>query len=119
RSDRQRLRAELRDLRWNPQRHLEGALREDIAEALEQRRALLAWQPPDRQGRWQRFRALRANLKVLRSAVKGREEELRRGREKLDLLLVGDAVLRRRDYSFCLFPEELLRPFCSQFSQAN
>ena len=29
--------------------------------------------------------------------------------------LEANAVLRRHDTSFCLYPEETLRPFCTQF----
>jgi len=34
---------------------------------------------------------------------------------ELDGRLAADAVLRRRDYSFCLYPEGVLRPFCERF----
>jgi hypothetical protein len=30
-----------------------------------------------------------------------------------------NAVLQRRDYSFCLYPESVLRPFCTQFLHDN
>ena len=34
-------------------------------------------------------------------------------------LLQTNAVLRRRDYSFVLYPEEMLREFCTQFLQSR
>jgi hypothetical protein len=29
--------------------------------------------------------------------------------------LVANGALARRDYAFCLYPEEKLRPFCQRF----
>jgi hypothetical protein len=31
----------------------------------------------------------------------------------------ANAILQRRDYAFCLFPENVLRPFCVQFLSAD
>jgi hypothetical protein len=68
--------------------------------------------------RRQRDRTLRELTERLRPYVaraeREVEEELTRRREQLQ----ANAVLRRRDYAFCLYPEGLLRPFCTQFLSA-
>ena len=113
--DRRRLARELRDVHWNPQRHLPneyaGALRKTVA----RKKMLIAQEPIDAAGRRERFQALRAATAELRAPLSGREKELHQELERTDLALQTNAVLRRRDYAFCLFPEEALRPFCTQF----
>ena len=113
-ADRRRLARELRDLHWNPQRHLppgDGRLRE----AANRKRELIAQEPADAVGRRERFRALHAATEELRPPLSAREEQLHKELERTDLALEANAVLRRRDYAFCLYPEEALRPFCTQF----
>ena len=112
--DRRRLAHELRDLHWNPQRHLpqgDGEIRE-----LEKRkRDLIAAAPADAAGRRERFLALRAVTAELRDRLAGVERRWQIDLARTDRQLAAQAVMRRRDYAFCLYPEESLRPFCTQF----
>ena len=113
--DRRRVARELRDVYWNPQRYLPadptGARREAIAH----KKALILQEPTDAAARRARFEALRAVTAALRAPLAGREVELHAERDRTDRALEANAVLHRRDYAFCLYPEDLLRPFCTQF----
>jgi hypothetical protein len=110
-----RLAHELRDVHYNPQRHLgieaDGRLRELARE----KEALARQQPTDRRARRERFAALRALTARLREPLRGREQRLRAELDECRRRLEAGAVLRRRDYAFPLYPEAALRPFCTQF----
>ena len=110
--DRRRVARELRDVYWNPQRHLPAGAR---SEAIAHKQALILQEPTDRAARRARFESLRAATTALRAPLAGREAELHAVRDRTDRALEANAVLRRRDYAFCLYPENLLRPFCTQF----
>jgi hypothetical protein len=112
--DRRRLAHKLRDLHWNPQRHLpqdDG----EISDLAGRKNALIAETPTDSAGRRNRFQALRAMTEELRAPLVSEEQQLRGKLIETDRRLAADAVLHRRDYAFCLYPEEMLRPFCRQF----
>jgi hypothetical protein len=115
--DCRRLGRELRDLAWNPQRHLDRADLEDggVRELAEQKRRWLAVAPSSREQRRERFRALRAVTEPLRSRMAERMRELREELERCERQLRGNAILQRRDYAFCLYPEARLKPFCVRF----
>ncbi len=109
----------VRDLHWNPQRHLtaENARRGEVAALVREREALLAAEPPHgahaRRRGW--FRALQAVTEQLRPFV---GEKVLRAEAELERMRAGaaaNAVLRRRDYSWVLYPEETLRPFVQRF----
>ena len=51
----------------------------------------------------------------LRAPLEGEEGHLRDELAVCEKQLEANAVLGRRDYAFCLYPESLLRPFCEQF----
>jgi hypothetical protein len=108
---------ELRDLRYNPQRHLpEVTLASpSVHELVEQKEAWIARQPSDAPQRRQRFEALRALTEQLRAYVNVREKSAERELVDCNRRLAVKAVLQRRDYAFCLYPETVLRPFCSRF----
>ena len=111
--DQRRLARELRDLHWNPQRHLERD--GGMAELKARKEALIADNRQDAVGRRERFAALRKVTEQLRAAFAGEEENVRQRLAEYARRLAANAVLRRRDYSFCLYPEAILRPFCTQF----
>jgi hypothetical protein len=90
--DHRRLQRALRDVHWNPQRHL-----------------------ADKVGRRERFRALRDLSARLRTPLAGAEQRLRDEMAESLRQVEANAVLNRRDYSFVLYPEKTLRPFCEQF----
>jgi hypothetical protein len=112
-ADRRQLARNLRDLRYNPQRYLGPEA--GLVELQRAKQALIDSAPADAAGRRERFRALRALNERLREPLAPREEEARRALEEIERQLAGNAVLRRRDYAFCLYPEEALRPFCARF----
>ncbi|HEX4588549.1 MAG TPA: hypothetical protein VH120_01390 [Gemmataceae bacterium] len=106
----------VRDIHWNPQRHL-PADAEDWQEMAEAREELTrdggtAW-------RKQRFRELRRLTDRLRTPVRQMEAAARQRAERVSLEVAANAVLQRRDYAFCLFPESKLRPFVAQFQASR
>jgi hypothetical protein len=111
-----RLAHELRDLHWNPQRHLNGADGDaTAAELARQKAAWIARQPADRHERHQRFRALRELTARLEPFVADREEQVGQALGECSRELAANEVLQRRDYPFCLYPEAELRAFCTRF----
>ncbi len=112
--DRRRLVRHVRDLRYNPQRHLSPEQAQRLADVLAQRQEWLARQPDSAAGRRQRFHELRALNDVLHAPLVGEQKRLEEDLARLDRELAGNAVLLRRDYSFCLYPEATLRPFLAQ-----
>jgi hypothetical protein len=115
------LRRQVRDLFYNPQRHLDGAALSDPAAAALVRRkdALITQRPTDARGRRERFQRLRAVTEALRDRVADRIRGRRDEWADCDRQVRANEVLRRRDYAFCLYPEEALRPFCAQFLAAG
>jgi hypothetical protein len=117
--DRRRLLRELRDVHYNPQRHLDAIPTGDrLAELVGRKHDWIARQPATSAERRQRFRTLRTLTEELRRPLQPREEQLRRQLHLCEQALRTSAVLTRRDYSFCLYPESVLRPFCTQFLDA-
>jgi hypothetical protein len=116
-ADRERLVHQLRDLECNPQRHLNDNHPEEPAaqELATAKRAWIARRPQDRHQRRQRFYELRTLTQRLRPYVADCQGRLRRELERCAEQLESNAVLRRRDYAFCLYPEAALRAFCTRF----
>jgi hypothetical protein len=115
--DRRRLARELRDLHYNPQRHLADGQAADPAlrRLLDEKRAWVRQDPAEHGGRRERFRQLRELNELLRPWVAGQAEAAERALARADLESRANAVLRRRDYAFVLYPEAELRAFCTQF----
>jgi hypothetical protein len=111
--DRRQLARALRDLHYNPQRHLPPD--PALSGLAREKQAWIERQPADAAGRRERFRALRDLTERLRGPLLHREGQLRERLGVLDRQLAAGAVLRRRDFSFCLHPESSLRPLCTQF----
>jgi hypothetical protein len=105
----------LRDFHWNPQRHLPADTAEGLRELVRDREAQVQLRPTDKTGRRERFRVLRVLAELLRAPLADTESRLHEAAEKCSRQLEANAVLTRRDYSFVLYPEETLRPFCEQF----
>jgi hypothetical protein len=51
----------------------------------------------------------------LREHLTAYENRLRRQWHQCRKQVQANAILQRRDYAFCLYPEETLRPFVTQF----
>ena len=116
-----RLGREARDLYYNPQRHVghDALSRPEVAALVRRKEALLGEEPPDRRGRRERFRQLREVTELLRAAVGGRLAEVRQRLANCEAEVHANAILRRRDYPFVLYPERVLRPLCERFLAAD
>jgi hypothetical protein len=107
----------LRDLHCNPQRHLDDGVAADphAAALAEQKQAWIARAPCTGPERRERYRALQHLTADLRPYLAQRERQVRQELVRCDFQRQVNAVLKRRDYAFCLFPESVLRPFCTRF----
>lgn len=108
--DEHALARQLRDLRWNPQRHVPPPV---AAVALaEQKRKLiasLAEGGPIGRGRDQELRRLTLELQPMVGEPRRQlDERLKQARAEL----AANAILRKRDYAFVLHPEQELRTAC-------
>ena len=110
--DVRRLAREVRDLEYNPQRHVNG---EEVRDLIAAKAAWIALAPVGAEERRRRFTTLRDLNRQMRPRAEERIRTARRALEERRHWLTANAVLNRRDYSFCLFPEETLRPFVTQF----
>jgi hypothetical protein len=107
---------ELRSVRYNPQRHLRPEdLFPAVHDLIEQKQSWIHRVPSEPNGRRERFQVLRALNDRLRPYVQGEAERLAQELARSQQELRTRAVLQRRDYHFCLYPESALRPFCTQF----
>jgi len=107
-----RLGRRVRDLEYNPQRFVQG---NDVRALVAAKEAWIARQPGEARARRERFEALRALTLNLRPHVQGQLVAAKRELAERKQQLQANAVLSRRDYAFCLFPEAILRPFVTQF----
>ena len=112
-ADRRRLGHRLRELRYNPQRCLPPQEAAGLSTLLHDKQEWIARQPTDSVGRRERFARLRAINEELHWPLAQEDERIRLDMARVDRELSANAVLRRRDYAFCLYPEETLRPFCA------
>jgi len=99
-----------RDLYWNPHRHLP-----DPGPPGREHAALAAAEPPAGPARKARYRAFRRIGDQLRPRVTGRLADVRRQLTRARQEAHANAILRRRDYSWVLFPGDVLRPFLQRF----
>jgi hypothetical protein len=114
-----RLARELRDLHYNPQRHVSSDVggRAPLADLIARKRNWIERQPQNSLERRERFRVLRELTAQLEPAVVETTATVREELRRCELELQANAVLQRRDYPFCLYPDSALRPFCTQFLQ--
>jgi hypothetical protein len=112
--DRRRLARRLRDLRYNPQRHLPAEPGAEVAKLVLAKNELIAWSPTTPGERRERFRRLRAVNEAMAPAVSDKEEAISRQLAEVDRRLAELALLRRRDYASCLFPDGALRSFLTR-----
>jgi len=100
----------VRDLDWNPQRHLGNG---SSASGLQ---TLIASEPTAPSARRERFLAIRESKDALRATVAEQQDDARRRAERLGHEVAANAIIGRRDYSFALYPAERLRQFLAQFT---
>jgi hypothetical protein len=116
RDDWRRLQRRLRDLHYNPQRHLdeEASTHAKLRWLIEEKQAWIARQPVDRAGRRERFRVLQDLTGRLWGWTAQREEQARQELAECEERLRENAVMQRRDYALCLYPEAALRGLCGR-----
>lgn len=112
--DEQRTMRLRRDLFWNPERT--SALLPDDARAWSEQKALWIARPAlSKSAARTRFGALRELTAKLRGCVADRAQAAEKELENVRAALNANALLGRRDYPFCLYPEEELRRFLGRF----
>ena len=111
-ADLERAERRVRDLTWNPQDVLPPML-----PAVRRKASLVAAEPPrgERASRREWFRELHDLTEQMRPLVVGSLANAEADRERVRAEVRANAVLRRRDYSWVLYPEETLRPFLQRF----
>ncbi|HJZ54484.1 MAG TPA: hypothetical protein VKE74_05975 [Gemmataceae bacterium] len=109
----------VRDLIWNPQRHLSPADRDnpEVQSLLAAKAALAANEPPvaDHAARRNWFRDLQRVTARLGPFVAGQLRDAEAALARTRAEARANAILLRRDYSWVLYPEETLKPFLQQF----
>ena len=109
----------VRDLNWNPQRHLspEQLARPEVKSLVERKAALAANEPPyaDHAARRAWFRELQRITEALRPFVWKQVPPAKASLARTRVEANANAVLERRDYSWVLYPEATLRPFLQRF----
>jgi hypothetical protein len=102
-----------RDLDWNPHRHLTAAeqSRPDVAALLNRRESLTASKPLTKAARREHFRDQQAVVEAFRPLVADRMETVDGELAAARVESAANAVLTRRDYSWVLYPREILIPF--------
>lgn len=122
-SDASRLRQMLRELEQNPQRYLGSNISADVQSLVAEKESLIKQQQAFRRGeataeiisssheRYRRFPELNREL-AKRAAPQRRpiQEEL----AQIEQQLMANQVLTSREFSFCLYPMELLREMIGQ-----
>ena len=105
----------LRQLRFKPEEHVDTAGRDaserrQVEQLIEEKRAWLrAEVPPERLA--ERHAALARINTALENYVSKRRTELGQERQQIEAELRRGAILDSREFSFCLYPEEGLRPW--------
>ncbi len=113
-NDLKRAERRVRDLNWNPQRHLSPGTDTELADY----KSMLAQSEPplsDHAERKMWFRVLQQVTQELRTMVADQVPTSEAELERIRAEVAANAVLQRRDYSWVLYPEQTLRPFLQQF----
>jgi hypothetical protein len=110
---------ELRDLNWNPQRHLQQPVDPRAAALAGQKLAILDGLAGGHSADLDQHRQLQQVTEELRGFVAPTLQAKRDALQRINAEIHANAILKRRDYAFCLYPEALLRPFCRQFLAAG
>jgi hypothetical protein len=106
----------VRDIHWNPQRHLPADAEDwhDMMDAKMELAGRLNVNAPR-----SRFLEMRRLTERIRKRVVDVEKEARGRAEAISAEVLANEVLRRRDYAFCLYPESVLHPFLTQFESRS
>ncbi len=119
-----RLRSMLRDLRFNSQRHLTGNADPVAAALVTEKSELIAEQDAahsDGESRshrrrrhrtnFGRFRRLQQISQQLAQATASQRARIEEGLQATQHLLAANAILKDREFAFCLYPEQRLHDF--------
>jgi hypothetical protein len=105
----------LRKLHYNSQRYVPWANSESGNRLVDEKLQWINMQPANRQERRERFETLRALNEKMWPFVADRKRDAQAHLAQVEAQLHANAILQRREYAFCLFPEQKLRGFYSQF----
>jgi hypothetical protein len=110
--ERRRLIRQVRDVHYHPEHYLPAvAGLDDLAR---EKQAWIERTPATALERRERFEMIRKLTAALRGPQEGEEQRLRDELARCEKQLEANAVLRQRDYAFCLYPDATLRPFLTQ-----
>ena len=121
--DLRRIDRALRDLTFNPDRYLRTRasgepLPAEIVRWIEQKSHWIAT-PATPQNARQRYLAIRQANEALQPHVASHRAALLSERQQTLAALRREAILASREYSFCLYPSEMLRDFLLEISALN
>lgn len=109
----------VRDLKWNPDRYASEADRDNPRwlRLIADRANLTANGPfaPTREGRRDWFDELRFVVERLRPFAEVGLRDAEAALQRTRIEAHANAVLRRRDYAWVLYPEDVLKPFLQRF----
>jgi hypothetical protein len=114
--DCRRLSHALRDLTWNPQRHLPEHPSQEALELAQEKNRLIEQTGGAGKLRYHRLRELTGRL---RSLLAPDEATLKQNLSSCRHQVEANQVLSRRDFAFCFQPEARLREFCCEFLQTH
>ena len=117
--DRRRLIRQVRDSVWNPERLIVPADNPGLRALSAEKQSWIARAPKTAAERRERYRMLRSLNARLAAALPDFQERLRQELAACEHELQANAILQRRDYAFCLYPEAALKPFCQGFLDAG
>ncbi len=120
-----RLREQQRDLKWNPERWLDGSENPEVARLIDRKQQLIREHNerpptigPDRQRirreNRQRHQELRSISDELSRWTRTQEVQLASEVERTKAELAANQVLRSREFPFILYPNETLRDFLTK-----
>jgi hypothetical protein len=104
-----RLERSLRDLMYNPDRHLDEPLEPEVRKRVEEKRQAIRTEPATRSERVARFHAIRAINAFLQPLVQTRRNELQHRRDEELEGLVWNRLARFREYAFVLHSQSRMR----------
>lgn len=115
-----RIRGQLRELVFHPEKYLRADAEGSPATA-EMVAAKQAWieREPTRETARTRCRAIRAINEELQASVASRREELEQELSAISAQLRSRAILGGREFSFCLYPAQMLQDFLLAIPRAS
>ena len=110
-ADLRQLDQHLRELRFQPDRHVPPAMLDGSASRLIEEKCRLVQQEPPRSQRRARHQAIESINARLQPLVAEQRALLENERRRVGRLLREQSLLGSREFSFCLFPEQTLQPY--------